>query len=138
MDPHPKEGPIKSLLSVCLSVQQFSIFLRNGSLVFFWFLAQSWIIKILKNWQSPFFQENSFLPKFRQKGHRMAPKENFADFLKNFVMLVFLGNNIKWKQTLLLIFHYHIWQNSGSWVMGQNAVSRSICGILSTVIGSLQ
>ena len=43
LDPQPLEGPIKSLLSfgssvclsVCLFVCQFSIFLRNGSLVFF-------------------------------------------------------------------------------------------------------
>ena len=35
--------------------------------------------------------------------------------------LVFPRNNTKWKLTLLLIFHHqsHIWQNSGSWVMGQ-------------------
>ena len=93
MDPHPKEGPIKSLLSVCLSVQQFSIFLRNGSLVFFWFLAQSWIIKILKNWQSPFFQENSFLPKFGQKGAQNGPQKEFFGLFEKFCYVSFLGNN---------------------------------------------
>ena len=46
--------------------------------------------------------------------------------------LVFLGNNLKWKLISWLIFHhqFHIWQNSGSRVMGQNAVSQSDCRIL--------
>ena len=39
--------------------------------------------------------QNSFMPKFGQKGPRMAPKQVFLDFLKNFVMFVFLGNNLK-------------------------------------------
>ena len=45
--------------------------------------------------------------------------------------LVFLKKNLKWKLILLLIFHYqsHIWQNSGSRVMGQPN-----CTILSNVI----
>ena len=39
LDPCPREGPIKSLFSVCLSVhQQFGIFIRNELLVFSEFL----------------------------------------------------------------------------------------------------
>ena len=63
----------------------------------------------------------------------MAPKKSFLDFLKMFVMLVFLGNNLKWKLTFLLIFHYHIWQSSGYQVMGQKAINLQdflICIIL--------
>ena len=37
----------------------------------------------------PFFQENSFLPPIWTKGPTKGPKT-----LKNFVMLVFLGNNL--------------------------------------------
>ena len=50
--------------------------------------------------------------------------------------LVFSGNNLNWKLVLLLIFHYqsHIWQNSGSWVIGQNAVTQSNFRIASNVI----
>ena len=50
--------------------------------------------------------------------------------------LVFSGNNLNWKLVLLLIFHHqsHIWQNSGSWVIGQNAVTQSNCRIASNVI----
>ena len=51
----------------------------------------------------PFFQENSFLPKFGQKGPRMAPKQFFVNFLKNFIMLVFLGNNIEKMKTNIVI-----------------------------------
>ena len=44
LNPRPTEGPIKSVVcwfvcvSLCLSASQFSIFLRNGSLVFSDFL----------------------------------------------------------------------------------------------------
>ena len=34
LDPRPTEGPIKSPLSICLSLCQFGIFLRNESLFF--------------------------------------------------------------------------------------------------------
>ena len=38
LGPRPTDDPIKSPLSVYLSVRQFGVFLRNGSLVFsdFW------------------------------------------------------------------------------------------------------
>ena len=50
----------------------------------------------------------------------MAPKQDFLDFLKNFVFfkttlsLIFPGNNLKWRLILLLILHYesHIRQYS--------------------------
>ena len=58
----------------------------------------------------------------------MAPKKSFLDFLKMLAMLVFLGNNLKWKLTFLLIFHYYIWQSSGYQVMGQNAASHQFAG----------
>ena len=48
-------------LSVCLAVYQFGIFVRNWLLVFSDFQLSSL-----------FFQENSFLPKFEQKGPRFG------------------------------------------------------------------
>ena len=77
----------------------------------------------------PFFQENSFLPKFGQKGPRMAPKYFFVNFLKNFIMLVFLGNNIEKMRTNIVI-DKDIWQDFRSRVMDQNAASQSNCRIL--------
>ena len=62
----------------------------------------------------PFFQENSYLSKFGQKEPRMVQKQGFFDFLKTFVMLVFLENNLDRGLILLLIFEQHIWQNFGS------------------------
>ena len=48
------------------------------------------------------------------------------------ISLVFPRNNLKWKLILLLIFQHQspIWQNSGSQVVGQNAVGHSNCRIL--------
>ena len=84
------KGPVKSAvvclpacLPVCLSVRQFVVFLRNGLLVFSDFCAPWQIIGISKNSQSPFYQENVFLPKFGQKGLNMAAKtEAFRFFEK--------------------------------------------------------
>ena len=108
-------------LSVCSSVCQFSIFLRNGTLVF---RHDGRWLECLKS-DSPFFQKNSFLPKF---GSEIA----FFWIFWKILLLVFLGNNLKWKLILLLMFLHqsHIWQNSGSRVLGQNAVSQSNCRIL--------
>ena len=52
------------------------------------------------------------------------------DFLKFFV-ISFSWRYFKQKLILLLIFHhkFHIWQNSGFQVMGQNAVNQSNCAI---------
>ena len=106
-----------------------NIFLRNGSgFSDFWHNGRQF-----KYWKtdSRFFQENSFLPKFGQKGPRMAPQNRVLDFfLKNFVLLVLLENNVKWKLILFLIFHEHIWQIFGSQVIGENAASQSVCRIL--------
>ena len=87
-DPCPREGLIKSLLSVYLSiclyvhwsVQHFS---QGWLISFFWISCQfSVIIGIFKNWQSLFFsREIHFCPKFGQK----RPKVGFVDFLKNFL-----------------------------------------------------
>ena len=115
-------------LYVCSSVCQFSIFLRNGTLVFGH--DGRWL-ECLKS-DSPFFQKNSFLPKFGSKVPKMAPEIAFFGFFWKILSLVFLGNNLKWKVILLLMFLHqsHIWQNSGSRVLGQNAVSQSNCRIL--------
>ena len=74
------------------------------------------------------------MPKFGQKGPKMALKQGFLDFLKN-LSSGFLGSNLKWKLILLIFLNQsHTWQNSGSRVMSQNAVSQSNCRILWNVI----
>ena len=60
------------------------------------------------------------------------PQDRFFWIFWKILSLVFLGNNLKQKLILLLIFEhqFHLWQNSGSRVMGQIAVSQSNCRIL--------
>ena len=136
LDPCSRKGPIKSQLSVsvCLSVSlsvRLSVrcFSQKWLDSFFWFLAQWQIIGISKNWQSPFFQENS-------KRTQNGPKIVFFWIIWKILSLVFIGNNLKWKLILLLIFYhqFRIWQNSGSGIVGQNIVSQSNSRILSNVI----
>ena len=73
----------------------------------------------------PFFPEKFILAIILAKRAQNGPKIVFFGFFENFVILVFLGNNLKRKLTLLLIFHHHIQQNSRSQVIGENAVSQS-------------
>ena len=114
LDPCPVEGPIKSLLSVCLclpvclsvclyiclSIHQFGIFLRNGSLVF-WYLAQWQIIRIFKSWQSPYFHKNSFLPKFDKK----KKKKKCKKWPQNSFIWIFwkiLSFSFSWKTNIVI------------------------------------
>ena len=116
-------------LPVCLPVCQFGIFLRNGSLVF----SDYFFLIIFKNWQRLFFEENSFfLQIWAERAQSGATcRYNFFQAFWKILSSVFPRNNLKWKLILLLIFHYqsHIWQNSDSWVLGQNAVHQSNCKI---------
>ena len=127
LEPLPMEDCIKSPLSVCQSfrpsVHQFGTFLRNSSLVFF--------LLILKADWAHFSRKIHFWPNL-SKWTQKVPKEVFFYFFWNILSLDLLGSNLKWKLILLLIFHHqsHIWQNSGSQVMGQNAVSQSNCRIV--------
>ena len=77
----PLKWPLSVNLSVCLSVWHFS---QEWVIKFFWFFAQWQIIRIFKNWQSNFLQENLFLPKFGQKEPKMVLKWAFWIFLKYF------------------------------------------------------
>ena len=97
--PFPTKGPKKLLMSANLSVCQFGIFFSNGS-IFFSGMDQVWAERAQND-----------------------PKIGFLIFWQN--VLVIPGNNLKWK--VILIFHHqsHILQNSGSKVMGQNAVGQS-------------
>ena len=47
----------------------------------------------IENLTEPFIPGN-FLAPIWAKGLRMGPKQDFWDILKNFVMLIFLGNNL--------------------------------------------
>ena len=72
---------------------------------------------------------------FCQNSGKKGPKRPQDTFFFEFfwkILSVFLGNNLKQKLILLLIFEhqFHLWQNSGSRVMGQIAVSQSNCRIL--------
>ena len=66
-----------------------------------------------------------FCPNLSKKGTKWSQNSVLRIFWK-ILSLVFIGNNLKWKLILLLIFHCqsHIWQNSGSPVIGQNAFSQ--------------
>ena len=133
LDPGSTEGPIKSPLSVCLSVClstcpsirpsvrpsvhpsvcQFGIFLRNDSLFFSGFLAR-WLIIWIWKLTALFSRRIYFCPNLGNKGPKWPPKwGSFLIFEK--WQTAFLGNNLKWKLILLLIFHHqsYIWQNSG-------------------------
>ena len=58
----------------------------------------------------------------------MAQKQGFLGFLKNFVMLVFLRNNLNRELILLLMFDQHIWENLGSLVMAKMLPANQIAG----------
>ena len=99
----------------------FCLFILNIFMTFV--MHNGRFIRIFKNCQTIFSQENSFLPNLGKKGPKWPQNKFFMDFLKN-LSLFFLGNDLKWKLILLLIFYdqSHIWQNSGFRVMAQNAV----------------
>ena len=80
-------------LSFCLFISS-SAFLSGMRCLFFQVSAPWQVIGIFKNCHSPFFQENSFFPKFWQKQPKMTPKQFFLDFLKNFV-ISFPGSNLE-------------------------------------------
>ena len=85
LDPSTTESPIKSPLFVCLAVSLLVFSRRVISFLFFF--VQWQIIRIFKNWQNPFFQENSFLPKFVKKDPKLHQNRLFFfEFLKNFVI----------------------------------------------------
>ena len=107
-------------LSICLLVfvGQFCIFLRNGLLVFSDFWHGGRWLEYIKTHRAFCCRKIQFYANLGKKGSKW-PQIAFLDFLKNFV-IIFLGNNLKWKLLLLLI-----WQNSVSQVMAKNAVSQS-------------
>ena len=79
-------------------------------------------MKYLKTCRALFSKKIHFCPKLGKKGPKWPQNRVLWIFWKNF-SLVFLGNNLKWKLILFLFHHQsHIWQNSGSRVVGQNAV----------------
>ena len=134
LDPRPTECPIKLLFSVCPSVSSafFSemaqkFFLICGTMVDNWQIVD----RCLKTDTALFSCKIHFCPNLGKKDSIWPQNRVFGIFWKNF-SLVFLGINLKWKLILLLMFHYqsYIWQNSGSRVMGQNAVNQSNCRIL--------
>ena len=87
-------------LYICLSIHQFGIFLRNGSLVF-WYLAQWQIIRIFKSWQSPYFHKNSFLPKFDKK----KKKKKCKKWPQNSFIWIFwkiLSFSFSWKTNIVI------------------------------------
>ena len=101
-------GCLPVLLSVCPSIHQFSFFLRNGILVFsdFWHNGNKLEYSITK---TDFFFPGKFI--FAQiwaKKAKMAtlPQNRFLWIFRKILSLVFLGNNLKWKPILLLIFQH--------------------------------
>ena len=89
------------------------------------------MIVISKNWQRRIFRQNSYLPKFGQKGPKKSQKTGFFDLTKNCVIFLF-GNWELWKYIKFLAFIWKpdVWENSRSWVIGENSFDQSDCRIL--------
>ena len=83
-------------------------------------------MKFLKTYRAVFSRKIHFCQNLSKKVPEWPQSRFFLDYSKCFVILVFLGNNLQGKLTLLFIFHHHIWQNSGSRVMGENTISQSL------------
>ena len=79
-------------LSVCLSIRQFCIFLRNDSLVFsnFWHNGR-WFV-YLKTDRALFSRKIDFGSDLGKKGLKWSQNSFFLFFWK-ILLLVFLGNN---------------------------------------------
>ena len=71
------EGPLKSPLSVCLSIYQFGIFLRNGSLVFSDFWQDGRYLAYLKTDRALFSNKIYFCPKLGKKGPKQPQNQFF-------------------------------------------------------------
>ena len=116
LDPCATEGPIKSLLSVYLSVRPT---VRHFSQE--WFIVFSNFCTMLNNWNILKMTEAFFLGKW--------PQNRFFWIFWKVLSLVFFWNNLKWKLIFLLICHHQFRQNSESWGIGQIAVSQSACRV---------
>ena len=124
LDPRVSWRFYKICLSVCLSVYPFTNFLRIGSLSFFIFCINVRFYE-LKLTELDFSRKFS-LAQFQAKRTINCP-ENIFCMIWKILLLNISGKYIKWKTILLLIFprEPYIWQNSGSWDMGENAHNRS-------------
>ena len=114
------------IIAVCLSIHQCSIFLRNESLVFsdFWYDGKS--LEYLKTGRGLFSKKIYFWPNLSKKGPKW-PQNDFVRFFQKFIKNLTCFS-WKWsKMKILLIFYHqsHIWQNSCSLFMGQNADNQS-------------
>ena len=84
-------------------------------------------MEYLKTGRALFSMKIHFWPIWAKRA-QIGPKIIFLNFLSLLKILKsFLGNNLKWKLILLLIFHHqsHVWKNSGPRFMGQSAVNQS-------------
>ena len=111
MFPRPMEGPIKSPLFICLSVRQFSIFPRNGSLVFSDFLHNGKLLEYLKA-DIALFPGKFFFDQIWAKRAQNVPKA----FWK-ILSLVFPGNGLKLKANIVIdisppVPYLAIWSSS--------------------------
>ena len=115
-------------LPVCPSIS--SAFFSGMAVSFFLIFGTMVKIGIFKNWRG-LFSGKLIFAQIWAKGPKWSQIKVFWVFWK-ILSLIFLGNDLKWKLILWLIFHHqsHIWQNCGSWV----AVSQSNCRILLNVI----
>ena len=113
-------------LSLFISVRQFGIFLRNWSLGFPYFLYAG----NFSTGRALLSRKIHFCSNLDKKGPKWPQNRFFWIFWT--ILLLFPGNNLKWKRILSLIFHHqsHIWQISDSQVMGQNAIGQSNCKVL--------
>ena len=111
---------------VCPSVLLPGRFLLTVSVVFyrFWLGARN-LYKVLSD-RAGFFGKKFFCPKNWENGTKTGQKQGFLKLLKN-LSLIFIEFNQQWKFNLFALFLHksHIWENFGSWHIGQNVLSQS-------------
>ena len=107
LDPRPKKGPIKSLLSVCLSLRPS---VQSFSQIWLIILSDFWHngrkLEYLKTDKVLFSKKIHFWRNLSKQDPKWSQNFFFIIFWK-ILSLVFHRNNLKWKLLLLLTFHHH-------------------------------
>ena len=85
LDSYPMEGPMKSLVPVCMSVCQLSIFSQELVIIFFLIFCAMVNDWTFINWQRPFSRKNHFCLNLGKK-HPKWPQNRVLDTLKSFVI----------------------------------------------------
>ena len=113
MDFRPSDGPTKSWLSACPSVclsiyPSVQLFPQEWHISFFWFWHNGNKLEYSITKTDFFFPGKFIFAQIWAKKAKMAtlPQNRFLWIFRKILSLVFLGNNLKWKLILLLIFQH--------------------------------